>query len=134
MSYREQTIKTAQQSQMIVFDLFIDSSEVANPQSLSKIMFSLFSVIFFNILIFDALFYSYSLQQIIGRKDSFWMTIDKPIFFPYFIITIIYHPQNFYYYFLLKCIIHYIHCNKYFLHWIDLIQIKIYFSQGYFAD
>ena len=27
--------------------------------------------------IFDALFYSYSPQQIMGRKDSFWMTLDN---------------------------------------------------------
>ena len=29
-----------------------------------------------HIPIFDALFYSYSPQQIMGRKDSFWMTLD----------------------------------------------------------
>ena len=30
-----------------------------------------------HIPIFDALFYSYSPQQIMGRKDSFWMTLDN---------------------------------------------------------
>ena len=30
-----------------------------------------------HIPIFDALFYSYSPQQIMGRKDSFWMTLDS---------------------------------------------------------
>lgn len=30
-----------------------------------------------HIPIFDAVFYSYSPQQIMGRKDSFWMTLDN---------------------------------------------------------